>query len=146
MSSKPLFEVTETGCIVPFQRKLNWDGYYRVPSPTRTLKNGKKARVMFHRLVWELEYGAIPKGYSLHHTCRNRACCNIEHLVLLSKSEHAKLHNHERYAFRKEKAKDYWLEHPKVTGTALGEMFGVSFSIGCRWIREWKAQRLSLAE
>lgn len=142
MSSKPLFEVTETGCIVPLQRKLHWDGYYVV---TRR-KNGKKIHIMFHRLVWELEYGEIPKGYSLHHTCHNRACCNINHLILLSNSEHARLHNHERYGFRKEQAEAYWLAHPEVTGTALGKQFGVSFSIGCRWIREWKAQRLSLAE
>lgn len=146
MSSEPKFEVTETGCIVPLQRKLNRDGYYRVPHPTKLLRNGKKARVMYHRLLWEQENGAIPEGYSIHHICRNRACCNINHLVLMTKAEHAKLHNHERYSYHKEHAKDYWLEHQKVTGTALAEKFGVSFSIGCRWIREWKAQRLSLVE
>lgn len=145
MRGKPL-ETQElpNGCIVPTSHKLNFDGYYRVPHPTKYLRNGRKARIMYHRLLWEEAYGMeVPKGYSLHHICHNRACCNLDHLVCLSNSEHAKLHNKERYSSRKEYAHAYWLEHPEITGTALGEMFNVSFSNGCRWIREWKVQRLS---
>lgn len=28
----------------------------------------------------------------------------------------------------------------KCTGTKLGEVFGVSFSSACKWIREWKCR------
>lgn len=27
-----------------------------------------------------------------------------------------------------------------ISGTDLGELFGVSFSTGCKWIREWKCR------
>ncbi len=136
---KVKFKTLESGCIIPINRKLNYDGYYRVPSPTKILKNGKKARVMYHRLLWEQKHGSIPSEYSLHHTCHNRACCNLDHLILLPKTEHAKLHNSERYGDRKREAKEYWLQH-KCTGTYLASLFGVSFGIGCRWIREWKQE------
>lgn len=33
-----------------------------------------------HRLMYELERGAIPAGLQLDHLCRNRACCNPAHL------------------------------------------------------------------
>ena len=133
------FETLSSGCIIPANRKLNYDGYYRVPHPTRLLKNGKKCRVMYHRLLWEQKYGEVPKGYSLHHICHNRACCNLKHLVLMSKSEHAKIHNTERYGDRKEKAKQYWLVE-RCTGVALANIFGVSWSNACRWIRQWKTE------
>ena len=149
----------DTGCIVPINRKLNKDGYYRVPHPTRLLKNGKKCRVMFHRLLWEQMNGKIPEGYSIHHKCHNRACCNIEHLELISISEHAKHHDSERYrdgqdnvtiqfcktisGYRERitKAKEYWLQN-HVTGTALASLFGVSVSHACRWVRKWKVEHV----
>lgn len=44
-----------------------------------------------------------------------------------------------KYADRKAKAKEYWKLY-KCTGTKLGEVFGVSFSSACKWIREWKCR------
>ena len=35
---------------------------------------------MFHRLVWTLLVGPIPRGKVLDHTCRVRICCNPDHL------------------------------------------------------------------
>ena len=38
---------------------------------------------MYHRYVWENEHGLIPRDYEIDHICKNRACCNIEHLQML---------------------------------------------------------------
>ena len=131
MRGKALILVTtESGCIVPTSHRLNTDGYFR----KRT--DGKLE--MYHRTVWKSVYGEIPDGYEVDHKCRNRACCNPEHLQLLEGTAHTIKTNKERYADRKESAKSYWIEHGG-TGTALAEKFGVSFSSACKWIREWKA-------
>ncbi|UNI71903.1 homing endonuclease [Aeromonas phage vB_ AhaP_PT2] len=92
---------------------------------------------MYHRYVWIKANGEIPDGYEIDHKCKNRACCNIEHLQMLDRTTHLVKTNVERYAARKADAKVYW-ETTKCTGTKLAEVFGVSFSIGCKWIREWK--------
>lgn len=39
---------------------------------------GRAARV--HRVAYECARGAIPDGLVLDHLCRNRACCNPDHL------------------------------------------------------------------
>ena len=135
MRGRPLvLGKTDTGCIVPLSHKLNQDGYFRYT--IRKLK-GRGARIMYHRYVWEQANGEIPEGYEVDHICRNRACCNLEHLQLLEGTEHTIKTNKERYSGRKEEAKKYWMQH-NCTGTFLASMFNVSFSIGCKWIRGWK--------
>lgn len=44
-----------------------------------------------HRLVYELLIGAVPAGKQLHHTCRNRRCCNPSHMEVLTIAEHRKV-------------------------------------------------------
>lgn len=132
MARKPLiFEEQEgTGCIVPVSHKLNHDGYFR--------KRFADSLVMYHVYVWEQHHGKLPEGYEVHHKCGNRACCNIEHLEAIEGHEHTVLGNHERYLNRYLEAKKYW-DETHCTGTALGEKFGVSFSTGCKWIRQWNS-------
>lgn len=139
MRGKPLIlKELDSGCIIPTSHKLNEDGYFRY-----TIRNskgkGRGKHMMYHRYVWEQTNGKIPKGYEVDHICKNRACCNIEHLQLLSRTEHLQKDNHMRYKQRKLRAKDYWKKH-KVTGSKLAEIFKVSFSSTCKWIREWKAE------
>jgi hypothetical protein len=43
---------------------------------------GKMVRV--HRYVWEKANGKIPEGMVVDHLCRNRACCNIAHLRIVT--------------------------------------------------------------
>lgn len=86
----PVFDTTEEGCIVPVNRKLNQDGYYRV----NRKRHGRA--YMHHRLVWEAANGPIPDGYEIHHRCGNRACQNINHLEIIEGSAHATLTNLER--------------------------------------------------
>jgi hypothetical protein len=45
-------------------------------------------------MAYELLVGPIPQGKELHHTCRNRRCCNPAHLQPLTRSEHRKLEPH----------------------------------------------------
>lgn len=145
MRGKPLvLKKLPNGCIIPLSHQLNQDGYFRYRHPDFKGK-GRAPLIMYHRYVWEKEHGKIPEGYEIDHICHNRACCNIGHLQCVDGLEHTIKHNKTRYKDRKEKAKGYWLQH-NCTGTSLAYLFGVSFSISCKWIREWKVQRLSEME
>ena len=89
--------ITDDGCIIPTQHKLNKDGYFR-----RNMKwKGVKRLYMFHRIVWEATYGNIPEGFEVDHRCHNRACCNIKHLQCIDGSEHAILSNKERTGYKR---------------------------------------------
>ena len=139
MRGKPLVLTrTKEGCMVPTSHKLNQDGYYRTRDP-RDTSDGRKRPIMMHRYVWEMAYGDIPKGKEIHHKCHNRACCNLDHLELVDIIEHKKEHNHTRYLPRKESAKEYWLAN-QCSGTKLAEVYGVSWSSACKWLREWKCR------
>jgi hypothetical protein len=43
-----------------------------------------------HRVVFELTRGPIPEGLVVDHLCRNRACCNPEHLELCTQGDNAR--------------------------------------------------------
>jgi len=49
-------------------------------------------RKLAHRIVYEREFGAIPKGMDLHHKCRLRCCVNTAHMEVLTRSEHKLIH------------------------------------------------------
>lgn len=40
--------------------------------------------VRVHRYVWERDVGPIPEGMVIDHKCRNRACCNVDHLRVVT--------------------------------------------------------------
>jgi hypothetical protein len=137
MRGKPLIlRKLDNGCIVPISHKLNKDGYFRYTIPNNDGK-GRGVKVMYHRYVWENEHGSIPRDYEIDHICKNRACCNIEHLQMLKGTEHTIKDNKLRYKARKDEAKNYWMR-TKCTGSYLASLFCVSFSTACKWIREWK--------
>lgn len=54
-----------TGCLVSGYGQIQGDG---------------KSRIYTHRLAYELLVGEIPADLVLDHICRNRACCNPDHL------------------------------------------------------------------
>lgn len=40
-----------------------------------------------HKVAWESQYGQVPDGMELEHTCRRRACCALHHLELVTRRE-----------------------------------------------------------
>ena len=83
-------------CYDPDYGSINSDGYVRVVEGSR--RDGSRRLVMRHRYMWEGAVGRIPEGYEINHLCRNRRCCNIDHLECISKSEHASKTNRDRWA------------------------------------------------
>lgn len=53
---------------------------------------GRTLQTRAHRIAWMLENGPIPDGYDIDHlpSCP-KTCVTVEHLQLLSKSDHTKL-------------------------------------------------------
>lgn len=66
----------DVGFCWEWNRKLNNRGY--------GVTNVNKKRWYVHRLMWTLMVGPIPDGMEIDHMCRNRACCNPEHLDLVT--------------------------------------------------------------
>lgn len=65
--------VDANGCWV--YPSLNENGYGIIGEG---LRGGRKVRT--HRVMFEAFRGEIPVGLVLDHLCRNRACCNPDHL------------------------------------------------------------------
>lgn len=51
----------------------------------RLMHNGR--RVLAHRFAYELVRGPIPGGLVIDHLCRNRRCCNPDHLEVVTFAE-----------------------------------------------------------
>lgn len=43
--------------------------------------------VRVHRAAYELAFGPIPKGLHIDHLCRQRLCCNPDHLEAVTQAE-----------------------------------------------------------
>ena len=43
--------------------------------------------MLAHRVSYLWRFGDLPKGLDLDHLCRNRACCNPDHLEAVTRSE-----------------------------------------------------------
>jgi hypothetical protein len=52
-----------------------------------TLDGGKRRKLYTHRVAYTLHVGPIPEGLDIDHLCRNRGCCNPEHLEAVTRRE-----------------------------------------------------------
>lgn len=71
-------DIDDNGC-------FNWTGNHTTKG-YGTFWLDKK-RVYAHRWAYEDCIGPIPKGLQLDHLCRNRRCCNPEHLEPVTREE-----------------------------------------------------------
>ena len=72
-TGKPKSKVLENGCW-QWTAGLNKKGY-PIARGTHT--------TLVYREIYIQKFGAIPKGKTIDHTCKNRACVNIEHLEMV---------------------------------------------------------------
>lgn len=74
------YEVDEaTGCWI-------WQGHIDPRTGYGSITRGRKSH-RTHRWFYEQANGPIPQGLQLDHLCRNRACCNPDHLEPVTRSE-----------------------------------------------------------
>lgn len=80
--------ITENGCW-EWGGKTNRNGYgWAQKGP------GQPYRVL-HRIMWEDAHNdAVPEGLQLDHLCRNRLCCNPEHLEPVTNAENTTRQDH----------------------------------------------------
>ena len=72
-----------------WQGEITWGKYGRISI--------RRKRVLVHRFSYELFKGKIPDGLEIDHLCRNRKCCNPQHLEAVTRSTNlSRGHNHNR--------------------------------------------------
>lgn len=75
-------------------------------------RDGNWSQTTAHRIAYQSFIGPIPEGFEVDHVCRNRACCNPEHLeavplqVNRKRRNDAKTHCAQGHAFTPENT--YW--------------------------------------
>lgn len=69
-----------------------WPGATDMRGYGKMSRNGRT--VSAHRWYWIQAKGPIPEGLQLDHLCRNRRCCNPEHLELVTNRENQLRGNH----------------------------------------------------
>lgn len=74
----------ETGC-------HNWAGYTNQYG-YGVIGRGDGSRLA-HRYYWVQRHGPIPEGMQLDHLCRNRRCCNPDHLEVVTPAENMRRGN-----------------------------------------------------
>lgn len=73
-------EIDNNGCWL-------WQGALSAPQQGYgKIRSGSQIKIV-HRLTYENYIGPIPPGLEIDHLCRNRACCNPQHLEAVTRKE-----------------------------------------------------------
>ena len=75
----------ESGCWV-WRLYKNHGGY----GIANVREGGRKVTRRAHRLTYVALHGPVPEGLELDHLCRNRACCNPDHLEPVTRLENVR--------------------------------------------------------
>lgn len=46
--------------------------------------------IRVYRRLWEIENGPVPEGLEIDHLCKNRGCCNPDHLEAVTHQENVR--------------------------------------------------------
>jgi len=66
----------------------NWTGAFSSSGYGVISRGGRQGPLIrTHRLAYELLVGPIPDGLQIDHLCRNKRCCNPEHLESVTQAE-----------------------------------------------------------
>lgn len=105
-----LIKTTEEGC-------WEWQGTETSNGYGKWAKaSGAQVRAV-HRITWEhYRNQEIPEGHQLDHLCRNRKCCNPDHLEPVTPSENTKRQDHyERRKTHCPQGHEYNEENTRIT-------------------------------
>lgn len=76
--------LADNGCWI-FHGRIKKDGYgyiYR-----------RAMHIGAHRFAYKYFTGKrVPKGLQIHHTCFNKRCVNVSHMLLVNEAEHRRIH------------------------------------------------------
>lgn len=81
---------------------------------------------MMHRKTWEEKYGPIPVTHEINHLCKNRACCNTDHLECIERSAHRSKDNAQRYKKRELAILEFVAQNQHLTQREIGKTFGLT--------------------
>ncbi|HZD08627.1 MAG TPA: HNH endonuclease signature motif containing protein, partial [Candidatus Limnocylindrales bacterium] len=76
--------ISASGCW-EWQRRVLKNGYGVIAIGQHS--KGERKNAYAHRLAYEVFVGPIPERLDLDHLCRNRKCCNPEHLEPVTRRE-----------------------------------------------------------
>jgi hypothetical protein len=88
--SLPVIAYTEAPCPVSGLVGPCWLFAYCKTEDGYGLTSLNNKLIYVHRYVWERDVGPIPAGMFIDHRCRSRACCNVDHLRVVTPAVNAK--------------------------------------------------------
>lgn len=69
-----------------------WNGAHTRGRPVTHRRGELPPNQYVARVVWADAHGPIPDGMQVHHTCENKACVRLDHLLLVTPEQHRALH------------------------------------------------------